>query len=106
MSSDDRTGFRSHTPPTPLRHSIGNLTQTSLSLAHANPAFSYEQADNGKSKHVSAPVSRESQACLINSSNDIENERIYLNQINESHQYASIDLNDSIISESTSDEQV
>lgn len=88
LSSGERSGFRSHTPPTPLRHDVGMPPRASLPSAHTNPAFSYD-------KHLlTQPGTR-----LINSSHGFENERIYLNQITESHQYASIDLEDSMISE-------
>ncbi len=100
LSSGERSGFRSHTPPTPLRHDIGVTTRTSLPLAHANPAFSHEQSRHGNEKPVLTRANTEPGTCLINSAHEFENERIYLNQINECHQYASIDLEDSIISES------
>ncbi|CAF3952566.1 unnamed protein product [Rotaria sp. Silwood2] len=106
LSSNDRSGLLSHTPPTPLRHDIGMPTRLSLSSAHANPAFNYDQSHHGNSKHLLKRAHSEPQTGLINSSNDVENERIYLNQINECHQYASIDLDDSIISESTEEEQI
>jgi hypothetical protein len=106
LSSGDRSGLLSHTPPTPLRHDIGNATRISLPSAHTNPAFSFDQTRNENRKHVLKRANTEPQPTLINSSNDFENERIYLNQINETHQYASIDLDDSIISESTENEQV
>jgi len=110
LSSGDRSGLLSHTPPTPLRHDIGNATQISLPLSlsssHANAAFSFDQSRNENRKHMLRRANTEPQTTLINSSNDFENERIYLNQLNETHQYASIDLDDSITSESTENEQV
>jgi len=102
LSSGDRSGFLSHTPPTPLRHDIGLPTRASLPSAHTNLAFN---SDQSRSKHILTRANTEPQTCLINSSHDFENERIYLNQINESHQYASIDLDDSIISESNEEEE-
>ncbi|CAF1070608.1 unnamed protein product [Rotaria sordida] len=106
LSSDDRSGLVSHTPPTPLRHDIGMPTRISLSSAHANPAFNYDQSHHGNGKHLLKRAHTEPQPNLINSSDNFENERIYLNQMNECHQYASIDLDDSIISESTEQEQI
>jgi hypothetical protein len=76
-------------------------TRTSLPLVHANPAFNIEQTRPGKLIRANT----EPGTCLINSSHNFDNERIYLNQINESHQYASIDLDDSIISESNEREE-
>ncbi len=96
LSSSDRSSLRSHTPPTPLRHDLEMPNRTSLPSAHANPAFNYEQSRHEKLIRANT----EPGTCLINSSNNFDNERIYLNQINESHQYASIDIEDSIISES------
>jgi hypothetical protein len=106
LSSGDRSGLLSHTPPTPLRHDIGMPTRASLPSAHTNPAFSFDQSRHENRKHGLVRANTEPQTCLINSSNDFETERIYLNQINESHQYASIDLEDSILSESNEDERV
>ena len=80
--------------------------RTSLPLAHTNLAFNSDQFRHGNSKHTLTRANTEPQTCLINSSHDFENERIYLNQINESHQYASIDLDDSIISEPNEEERV
>lgn len=105
LSSSERSGLRSHTPPTPLRHDIGMITRASLPVAYANPAFNYEQSRNGNSKHKLIRANTEPGTNLINSSNDFENERIYLNQINENHQYASIDLEESIISELNHEEE-
>ena len=96
LTSGDRSGFRSHTPPTPLRHDLGVTTRASLPSAHANPAFHSDQTRRG----ILTRANTEPGTSLINSSHDFENERIYLNQINENHQYASIDLEDSIMSES------
>ena len=101
ISSDDRSGFRSHTPPTPLRHDLGGMTRTSLPSSHANPAFNSDQNRRG---HLTR-ANTEPGTSLTNSSTDFETERIYLNQINETHQYASIDLEDSIISESNESEE-
>jgi hypothetical protein len=101
LSSGDRSGFRSHTPPTPLRHDLGAINRASLPSAHANLAFHSDQTRHGNLTRANT----EPGTSLINSSNDFENERIYLNQINEIHQYASIDLEDSIISESNEGEE-
>ncbi|CAF3512014.1 unnamed protein product [Adineta steineri] len=106
LSSGERSGFLSHTPPTPLRHDIIPI-QTSLPLAHTNLAFNYDQSRNVNQKHLLTRANTVPQTTLINSSHDFESdERIYLNQINETHQYASIDLDDSIISESNEDERI
>ncbi|CAF1177190.1 unnamed protein product [Adineta ricciae] len=105
LSSSDRSGFLSHTPPTPLRHDI-IPTRASLPSAHTNSAFNYEQSRNEHSKRVLTRANTEPQACLINSAHGLETERIYLNQIAESHQYASIDLDESIISESNENERI
>ena len=105
LSSSDRSGFLSHTPPTPLRHDI-IPTRASLPSAHTNSAFNYEQSRNEHSKRALTRANTEPQTCLINSTHRLETERIYLNQITESHQYASIDLDESIISESNENERV
>lgn len=81
-------------------------TRASLQSAHANPAFNIDQSCPGNAKHVLARAHSEPQTSLMNSSHDMENERIYLNQITELHQYASIDLDDSITSESTDEDRV
>ncbi len=105
LSSGERSGLRSHTPPTPLRHDIGMLNRASLPTSHANPAFNFEQSRNVNVKHGLRRANTEPETCLINSSNNFENERIYLNQINETHQYASIDPEESIILESNQGEE-
>jgi hypothetical protein len=111
LSSGDRSGLLSHTPPTPLRHDIAIPTRTSLPSAHANPAFNYEHIRSTHQKHILTRANTEPEPRLINSSDEKENERIYLNQmdcmqINESHQYASIDLDDSILSDTNEEERV
>ncbi len=98
LSSGDRSGFRSHTPPTPLRHDLGVTNRASLPSAHANLAFNSDQIRHG----ILTRANTEPGTSLINSSHDFEHERIYLNQINE---YASIDLDDSIVSESNEGEE-
>ncbi|CAF3466732.1 unnamed protein product [Rotaria socialis] len=103
LSSDDRSGLISHTPPTPLRHDIGIPTRSSH---HTNPAFNYDQSHHVNSKPVLRRANTEPQPTLINSSNDSENERIYLNQVHECHHYASIDLDDSITSGSNEEERI
>jgi len=55
------------------------LTRASLSIAHANPAFNYEQSRHGNSKHELIRANTEAGIDLMNSSNDFENERIYEN---------------------------
>jgi len=78
------------TPPTPIRRDISLPLRAPQPLPRANLKSNYEQP------------------CLINSLHE-ENERIYLNQLDcqlsivekvESHQYASIDPDDSIPCES------
>ncbi|CAF4308044.1 unnamed protein product, partial [Adineta steineri] len=106
LSSGERSGFLSHTPPTPLRHDIIPI-QTLLPLAHTNLAFNFDQSRNVNQKHLLTRANTVPQTTLINSSHDFESdERIYLNQITETHQYASIDLDDSIISETNEDERI
>ncbi|CAF5057017.1 unnamed protein product, partial [Rotaria socialis] len=73
---------------------------------HTNPAFNYDQSHHVNSKPVLRRANTEPQPTLINSSNDSENERIYLNQMHECHHYASIDLDDSITSGSNEEERV
>jgi len=85
LSSGDRSGLLSHTPPTPLRHDIGNATQISLPLSlsssHANAAFSFDQSRNENRKHMLRRANTETQTTLINSSNDFENELNILKKI-------------------------
>ena len=102
LSSGDRSGFRSHTPPTPLRHDLDVVsTRASLPIPHSNHPLTIDQSRHGKLIRTNTePASN-----LINSSVDLENERIYLNQINDCHQYASIDLEDSTLSESNEREE-
>jgi hypothetical protein len=85
LSSSTRSGFLSHTPPTPLRHDMMLPTRTSLPFT-------------GNNNFVGDLTSS---IRLINTSksNEKENERIYLNQLNseqiaESHPYDSIDIDD------------
>ncbi len=107
LSSGERSGHRSHTPPTPLRHDIELPIRASLPIAHANPAVSYEQSNHANRKHTLLRANTEPGTGLINSSREMEQDRIYLNQIQETHQYASIDLEDSTLSETSGvDERV
>lgn len=80
--------------------------RTSLPPTHINSSFNYDKSNNTNRKHTLTRANTEPQPSLMNSSNELENQRIYLNQLNDCHQYASIDLEDSIISESNENERV
>jgi len=95
LSSGDHSGYRSHTPPTPLRHDL----RPSL------PIYSHQRGFANSittSRPTLMRANTEPQTHLINSAFSLEieekeNERIYLNQIDtsDSHQYASIDIDES-----------
>ncbi|CAF1122644.1 unnamed protein product [Rotaria sordida] len=93
---------------TPICHDISVFSQVSLPLSHVNSRLNNEQPRK---------ILTEPEICLINSSHNLENENepIYLNQLNyqlstieidETHQYASIDFDDSIIPISNEQERI
>ncbi|CAF1082581.1 unnamed protein product [Rotaria sordida] len=92
----------------PICHDISVFSQVSLPLSHVNSRLNNEQPRK---------ILTEPEICLINSSHNLENENepIYLNQLNyqlstieidETHQYASIDFDDSIIPISNEQERI
>lgn len=96
LSSGDHSGYRSHTPPTPLRHDL----RPSLPNNSHQRGFATEITTTSRPTLMRANT--EPQTHLINSAFSLEieekeNERIYLNQIDtsDSHQYASIDIDES-----------
>ncbi|CAF1113081.1 unnamed protein product [Rotaria sp. Silwood1] len=113
LLSNNQSEIISSTPPTPIRHDIPILSQNRLSLSHINSRLNYEQPRKTLTRAKTEP-----ELCLINSTfHHIEddNQPIYLNQldypsstieIDETHQYASIDSDDSIIPISNEQERI
>ena len=100
-------------PPRPVRHDKPLSLEVSFPLSHVNSRpTNYDQPRN-----ISTKAKKEPDIHLINSSHHLEeeNERIYINQLNcrlsaaeidEPHQYASIDFAEPTNSKSIEQEQV
>ena len=105
LSSGDRSGHLSHTPPTPLRHDITQPIRGSLPIPQTNLAFNSDPTRHDIVRPILMRANTEPQPRLVNTSyhyqqDEKENERIYSNQLAfeqapDSHQYASIDLDES-----------
>ena len=109
LTSGDRSGLISHTPPTPLRHDLFPTHRPSL--------FTAQTTSTNLSKPVLTRANTEPhQSGLFNSAyrmslDEKENERIYLNQLDnetsaESHAYASIDLDETAENETVRFDQL
>ena len=104
LSSGDRSGHLSHTPPTPLRHDIALPTKGSLPITQTNLAFHSDPTRHDFARPILMRANTEPQPRLVNTSyhyqpDEKENESIYLNQlvfdpVPEPHQYASIDFDE------------
>jgi hypothetical protein len=110
LSSNDQSDHLFPNPPTPIPRDISVSSRAPLPLPRKNLKSNYDQLRNVLARSNTEP-------CLINSLHHLkeQNERIYLNQIDcqqamseiiESHQYASIDPDESTPSKSNEHEQV
>ncbi|CAF3071587.1 unnamed protein product [Rotaria sp. Silwood2] len=113
LSSINQSELISSTPPTPIRDDIPVFSQVCSPLSRVNSRLNYEQP-----RKTLTRAKKEPELSLINSyfnHLEDENEPIYLNQldcqsptgeIDEIHQYASIDLDDSTTPISNEQERI
>ncbi|CAM4927698.1 unnamed protein product [Rotaria socialis] len=112
LSSNNHSDLASSTLPTPITCDLPVYSQVPQSISRVNSRLSYHKIPNTLTRANTAP-----DLCLINSSHDfrVENERIYVNQqicqplkdeVDEPHQYASIDFDESSTPVSNEEERI
>ncbi|CAF2058869.1 unnamed protein product [Rotaria magnacalcarata] len=112
LSSNNHSDVASSMPSTPIRRDLPVYSKVPQSISRANLRLSFHEMPHTLTRANTAP-----DLCLINSSQDfrVENERIYVNQqiyqslkdeVDEPHQYASIDFDESSTPVSNEEERI